>query len=110
MGLENLESRRLLSGNVSAVVSGGTLFITGDAGDQGVALSRNELGQYTVEADVTTTVNGQSGVIVLGDYHGGGLVVRLGQGNDELLVRDFAADAPMQLGGDVSIDAGAGDD
>ena len=57
MSLENLESRHLLAGNVSIVLSGGTLFVKGDN-------AANDL-QWDVE-DSQIIVTGRDGTQING--------------------------------------------
>src|SRR5690349_1891612 len=69
--VEGLENRALLAGNVAVSVSGGTLFITGDAAGNGVSVQQLDSGKYFVTgfsvSGGNTTVNGSAaGKIVTG--------------------------------------------
>jgi hypothetical protein len=57
--LETLEDRRLMAGNVTATLQGGTLFLRGDSLDNSVAVSQISATQFAV-AGLSTTVNGSS--------------------------------------------------
>lgn len=56
--LEPLEVRTVMTGNVTAVVQGGVLVVTGDTEDNGIVITQTETGSYLVSGDETTTVNG----------------------------------------------------
>ena len=46
--LESLEPRAMLAGNVNVFVSGGTLFVQGDADDNAVLIQQEDNGVYSV--------------------------------------------------------------
>jgi hypothetical protein len=81
--LERLESRRLLSGAVTASLQGVDLVIRGDADDNQIRVSRAGPGQVRITGLEQTTVNGQPFVI-------------MSQGTDDLIIR-------MQQGGDDQV-------
>ncbi|HEY1376130.1 MAG TPA: Ig-like domain-containing protein [Gemmataceae bacterium] len=121
----NLEDRTVPSGNVTAVVVGGTLWVTGDG-------AANKLLIGSVGRDVAgvtpldnTTVNGVAGPAMLGgvvngyvidmgggddvlgitgDACGGNLWINMGDGNDALLL------GGADIRGPVAVAMGAGND
>ncbi|MEZ6058363.1 MAG: hypothetical protein R3C01_16810 [Planctomycetaceae bacterium] len=94
---ERLEQRQLLAGNVTAVMKGSTLVITGDAADNGVFVEGQTDGTWTVESDAifggdTTTINGSS--IFQTPEGVKKIVVNMGDGNDRLYVLAVTFDGP----------------
>lgn len=140
LAFEGLESRLPLAGNVTAEVSGGSLFVNGDAAGNSVDISGTGTpGQFVVsgvtdKSGAGTTVNGQFFVVVSGVTNS--VFVHLRAGNDELTVEDaniprdliitteaghdtvLIGDAPdeetfsrsVNVGGTLSINTGIGDD
>src|SRR3954469_16938334 len=79
----NLEDRTVPSGNVTAVVSGGTLHVTGDAAGNQLyigGIGRNMTGITPLNG---TTINGAAGPAILGGVTHG-YVILLGGGDDVL--------------------------
>ena len=83
---EVLEDRRLLAGDVTARLDGGRLVVNGDDANNRVVV--------TVAADGTAVVHGRGNTAVNGERQvefdlgrGGGVVSRLGDGNDTLILR-----------------------
>lgn len=136
-GLESLEGRWLLAGNVTAAVHGGVLTLTGDSQANQLRAYQTAPGIYHVVGEPGTTVNGRHAVTVRGitagvnvnlgdgdDYLAlmavvsGDLNVNLGGGDDTLLLGGFfelPADAQalpwsVDVAGKLSIDAGSGND
>jgi|GEM_PF-5441642 len=84
--LEGLETRAMLAGNVTASVSGGTLFVTGDNADNNVVIQQTGTDQFTV-VGVTgsaTTVNGKPEGIVFTGNGVRNFEINLRGGNDTL--------------------------
>ena len=84
--LESLETRAMLAGNVTAVVRGGTLFVTGDNADNNVVIQQTGVNQFTV-VGVTgsaTTVNGKAAGIVFTGNGVRNFEIDLRGGNDTL--------------------------
>src|SRR4051794_39897830 len=81
-GLERLEGRALLVGNVTTTFHGQELLITGDAAANAIEVNQQDLGpgQYRIVGLGDTTVNGQAAVVVTArqDLH-----IDLGDGRDE---------------------------
>ncbi len=102
-GLEPLESRRLLSGNVTASVANGSLTLSGDGESNAIVLDQAGLNADQVRVTGTggTTINdGVDPVIMSGITRAVGM--RLGAGDDELVMRD------VSLPGDVWLNADGG--
>jgi len=120
LGLETLEDRLALSGNVTVSVSGGSLRITGDNNANGVMITQAPgVYGYTITgvssdptgvAGDTTTVNGQTSVTVYGVREN--FDIRLRGGNDFLFLNGAPGGVvnrvvvPDQL----LVDAGDGND
>ncbi len=122
-GYCHLESRRLLAGNVQALVDDGILLIVGDGLANEVSIATSPLGGAIVTG-TSTTINGGSAAVTI-DPGFGNLTVALAGGNDELTVNGFAVgDHFSFFGGEgadrlttrglqskhVHVEAGAGDD
>jgi hypothetical protein len=89
--LESLEPRLALAGNVTAQVSGGTLFLTGDAANNSIEFSQPAAvsGRYVITGtpDITgapTTVNGQPAVVVTGVSNS--VIAHLREGDDSITI------------------------
>jgi hypothetical protein len=123
--VEGLEDRTVPSGNVRVQVFDGTLYVSGDDQGNQVMISATGKSSAIVRAlDATTTINGQSAVVVKGikrDYYidmfggddvlvlnatrnRGSVRVGLGDGNDTLIANDMGQRMA------TTILAGAGDD
>ncbi|MFN0017563.1 MAG: tandem-95 repeat protein [Pirellulaceae bacterium] len=128
LGLEHLERREVLAGNVTAALQGGNLFINGDNLGNDITVSRNGFNNIIVRGN-GTTVNGQASVTlnnfnrsIIADLNGGddvisfersvdnlftiwgGLTVRTAGGNDRVNFTDTAVQ------GLLFIDTGSGND
>ena len=57
--LQPLEPRRMLAGNVTAVLVGGDLVIRGDRADNFIEVTQDEEGDIVVNGEDGTTVNGE---------------------------------------------------
>lgn len=102
-GMETLEGRLLLSGNVMAYVSNGTLVIKGDDAGDAIVLDQSGLsaGQARISSgDGATTINGGAGPVVF-DYTNGISMV-FGAGDDSVTLNGLTVD------GNVRIDGGGG--
>jgi len=106
--IENLESRRLLAGDVMADVIDGRLVVTGDEADNQVHISSGEnAGEYVIAGipapdGTNTTVNGQDGPVLVTGVTGGTRIVT-GDGND-------LVDVSHAHFKNLAIATGAGDD
>lgn len=84
---EALEDRTLFAGDVSAVLVGDALMLTGDAQANQLYLTRISATQIKLESgQSTTTFNGQNGPMVLDFAQGGKLTINMKGGNDEVFV------------------------
>jgi hypothetical protein len=100
--LEPLEVRTVMTGNVTAVVQGGVLVVTGDTEDNGIVITQTEAGNYLVEGDETTTINGG------GSFESTSTVrsfkINMKDGNDSVAVQN------LDLRQFLVLDGGAGND
>jgi hypothetical protein len=98
--IEQLESRRLMSGDISVQSQDGELRIGGDAFDNAVIIEQSESGAVVVRGEEGTTVNGLAGALTLGGADGLSILVRLRRGDDQLTLRGFdtAASAHIHMG------------
>jgi hypothetical protein len=100
-GLESLEGRWLLAGNVTAAVNGGVLTLTGDPQANQLTVYQTAPGTYHVVGEPGTTINGRPDVTVRGIT--AGVNVNLGDGDDYLALMAVVP-------GDLNINLGSGDD
>lgn len=89
LNVEGLEKRAMLAGNVSVVVDGGDLIITGDGAANGVALRQIDTGRYAVTGFSigagNTTVNGGTNAVVVNGVTGD-IEVDLNAGDDMFIM------------------------
>jgi hypothetical protein len=100
--LEQLETRAVPAGNVTAAVIGGDLVLHGDDAGADITLSQPAPGQITVVGN-DTNVNGASDPVTLSVSRG--LRATFGAGNDSLT---FDLSDPISFAGPVSVNGGAG--
>ena len=82
--LEALETRLTPAGNVTAVLAGGTLTLTGDAQDNAIAVTQSAPSSFTISSDDgTTTINGGADAVTITGVTRD-LRVLLDGGNDRL--------------------------
>lgn len=96
LGVESLEDRRLLAGNITATFIGGNLVLRGDAADNAVIVSQTAANKISVlgksDSGSATTINGLAGpVIFTGTLNS--IDADLAGGNDQFLVGNNSADA-----------------
>lgn len=100
--LEALESRLLLSGNVTASVSdGGDLLLVGDRSDNRIVIDQAGLpdGEFQISSeDGTTTINGGTDPVVLTGITGN-VRVRLGDGNDAVTIDQVSLPSSLLIDG-----------
>ena len=109
LGLEALEPRAMLAGNVMARISGGSLQLFGDASANEVLIARTGPSQVQISAlDETTRINGVVGPVTMNGFTNG-IFASLGGGNDQIRLAG-SADALFRTFGVVTISTGAGDD
>src|SRR5262245_50052699 len=101
--VERLEGRDAPAGIVTAVQTGTTLTISGDAADNAIALTGNVDGTLNLSGNLGTVIN--STITDLTKISGIASVrVDLGDGNDIAAITDVA------LSGNLNVSGGAGDD
>jgi hypothetical protein len=101
--IDRLERRVVLSGNITAVVSGGSLLLTGDAQDNTVALEQSTPGSFIVSGGFSdTTINGGTDPIAVS---GVTRDVRFaaGGGLDQLQFQNSDFFSPVIVGRDVIV-------
>jgi hypothetical protein len=85
---EQLESRTMLAGNVTAWVDGGTLFLRGNVGGNGIAIEQLDTGRYAVipfDVAGTTFLNGTAGARAFGGVTND-IDINLGHGGNVLVM------------------------
>jgi VCBS repeat-containing protein len=108
LGIENLEERTVLAGNVTASVTGGYLYLFGDAGDNQISVTRNGSAGVTIASlDGTTKINGSTS-LQLGSVTNG-IIAITGNGDDVLEIKGSST-AVFRTFGSTSINTGNGDD
>jgi VCBS repeat-containing protein len=109
LGLEQLESRVVLDGNVQAVVRGGSLQITGDSKDNQILIEQTAPKSFTVSSrDGTTLINGQSSAQTFTGVKRD-LSISLGRGDDVVEIAGTQSSAVV-VKRKLSIDTGDGAD
>ncbi len=108
LDFEDLESRVMLAGDVTAAFSDGTLTLTGDTAANQVHVLRF-FDTIEVVATDGTSINGGAGIDSISLSQLENLSVDLGTGADVLSVNTFGS-APMRLSGDLDINMSAGAD
>ena len=96
LGFENLETRNLMAGNVTATISNGNLKIVGDTAANDITVNFTANGALTVVGNNATTVNGAANAAFTNVSSVG---IRLGEGNDVAVVDGNS----FSLGGGVRI-------
>ena len=119
LGVERLEERAVMAGNVTAAVTGGVLVITGDTADNGVLVDFNSAtSAYTVtgvtpSGGTATTINSlDTSVPANAQVFTGvtkGIKINLNAGNDNLAF-GAATTSTFNVIGNLEIDAGLGND
>ena len=92
LGVEKLERRDLLAGNVAADIRNGSLAIRGDNQGNQILVERSGTDITISALDDTTTINGQAGPVTLSGYRknmqvnmrGGDDIVQFANAADEL--------------------------
>ena len=100
---ERLEDRDTPAGNVSVVLAGSQLYVTGDGFDNGVSTQQNANGDIIVVGVNGTTVNGM-GCVYVGRGILRDVIVRGGGGNDLIDV------VGLFVNNGISIETGNGND
>ncbi|MGI8980410.1 MAG: tandem-95 repeat protein, partial [Pirellulaceae bacterium] len=106
LGLEQLERREVLAGNVAATIRGGNLFLSGDNLANDISITRTAPNSVTIAGN-GTTVNGQAAVTF--NNFRRHLAVNLKGGNDNVSFAN-AADDLFRIHGNLTVHTGAGND
>jgi hypothetical protein len=105
LSVEPLEGRDVPANNVGTLIVGNTLFLIGDAADNGIILSQpNGAGTLRITPTGITTVNGMAGPV--DGTLPANLVIRLGAGNDSISF-DLGTN-PILIQNALTIDYGTG--
>jgi len=98
LNVEQLETREVPAGNVTATLSGGALFLAGDQFSNQVSVQQNSLGDIVILGRNGTTINGQPSVYA-GRGIPGAFAADMGAGDDHLEVLGVFAGAITLQGG-----------
>lgn len=112
LGIESLESRTMMAGDVAAALAGGDLVLNGDNNSNEVVIrATDQAGQFVVEGLNGTTINGQASATISGvndDFR-----INLRNGNNALLMTAEGANgvqSSFRISDDVQIRTGNGND
>ncbi|WP_425616914.1 beta strand repeat-containing protein [Anatilimnocola sp. NA78] len=112
LGIESLEERTVMAGNVLANAADGVLRIIGDANDNQIQVTRSTLATNSVTISSingsNTTINGQAGPVTINNVSKG-VLAALGAGNDEIHLSGSSTDV-FRTTGDTTIMTGIGND
>jgi len=109
LGLEPLESRVVLDGNVNAFLSGGTLHINSGSANNEITITQNAAQSFTISSrDGTTTINGQSSDQTFNGVRKD-LDINLGGGAD-VVEMDGSSFGAATVSNRLNINMGSGDD
>ncbi len=114
---EGLETRLLMSGNVDAFISGGTLYLVGDSAANDVVVSKTTSAHSTFQISSgmhsATTINGGTDPVTLTGLDS--IYAALGDGDDILAISDASGEPTLPTGDvyaslsrDLFVDAGQG--
>jgi hypothetical protein len=104
-GFEHLESRTVMAGNVTAVVVGGNLTITGDAKSNLIDIQELSGGGWFIQG-VSTKINGHKGNFTTAPVTGD-IDINLGDGKNFLNVHDGVIPGHLSIVGGVNNDTSA---
>lgn len=96
LGMESLERRTVLAGNVTAQLLGPTLLLTGDSLGNAVVVASVAGGKFAVVSDGSTTINGSTEPFVT-TKSVRNIVANLGAGNDGISFSNTAQGVADQL-------------
>ena len=99
--VEELEARTLMAGNVTAIMSGGNLTLSGDTLGNEIQAYQTAPGTYRIVGNPGTTVNGASAFTASGVT--GDVKINMGAGDDFVQLM-------MVVPGNLNIDMGSGND
>ena len=106
LGLEQLERREVLAGNVAAAIRGGDLFVTGDNLGNDITITRSGASGITITGN-GTTVNGQAAV-TLANFRRN-MIVDLNGGDDAVTFKS-TSDNLFSILGNLHVTADGGND
>ena len=111
-GIEPLEQRRMMAGDVTASLSGADLVVNGDnSGNEVVIRATEQAGQFVVEGLNGTTINGQQSATISGVTDD--LRIDLRNGDNVLLLTAEGPDGEqsfLQVADDLQIRTGSAED
>ena len=125
LAIERLESRDVPAGDVSVVLTGGALTVTGDAADNQLTIQQFSNGEVVVTGSAGTTINGRGDSVSLGVVALDAVRLAGGDGADQLAVAGVTTAGEVVVTGDagndslfvsnttagsLTVNAGAGDD
>lgn len=105
LGIESLETRDLMAGNVTVKVTNGNFVLTGDAAANVVTITQPKAGHLLVQGTNGTTVNGKASVDLA---FSGNATFNLGGGADRLTIGN--AEAMVSFSHGLTINGGTGID
>ena len=106
LGLEKLEQRKMLAGDVSLDIDGGNVELRGENNtDHEIWIEASDMG--FIVSGVDTTINGEEFVEIEGEI--GNLEINLRSGNNTLILTK-ADEADFSLNGDLEVDTRGGSD
>lgn len=115
LGVESLETRAVMDGNLAAALSGGTLTITGDNAANVATLSSTASGDLVLTG-AETTINGQTAPVtfsgvknVVVRLNGGDDVFTIANGTEVVPTAEFNV-SPATIKANVSVRGGEGND
>lgn len=103
LGLESLENRQLMAGQVFVALEGSLMRVTGDNLSNQISITQNPAGDVIVAGQTGTTVNGAPSVRFVRPALNA-MEVRMEGGDDTVTMRG------VQLTNDLFVDLGAGND
>jgi len=102
--LQPLEQRRLLNGNVRAILSSGSLILRGNAADNSVVITRQSNGNLLIEGRDSTTINNNGESAELGPVTQN-LTVQMTQGGEDFI----SVQGELTIPGDVTAEIDEGE-
>ena len=103
IGVESLELRRVMAGDVIAALEGSLLTVEGDNLSNQIAITRTAIGDVVVAGQNGALINGLPSVR-FPRVQLNAVDVRMGDGDDAVVLRS------LQVGNDVHVELGAGND
>ena len=106
LGVEALELRAMMTGNVTAVVeANGSLRISGDTADNGIVITQTATNTFQVAGDATTTINGQTlGTPAVLSGVTKSFKIEMNSGNDSVTIQNLTVPKNLKLEGNAGDD------